>query len=181
MTNSDAKEIIFKSMRDASKYFKFPYSQKDSKMNDKRLSYYCDWERISRKFIKVNEIYDAPKEMCIYDRKKYQYNAGDIISSTNSSFKVLAQIRCKREKKVHENVEIVYEKGYLVKCIKDGYEFEILEHNLSRNYGCPVCSNRKIIRGINDVATTHPDIAKLIANTDDSYNVSFSSSKKLDF
>ena len=181
MSNNDTKEIIFQNMRDASEYFKFPYSQKDSKMNDKYLSSYCDWERISRKFIKVNNIYDTPKEIHIYDRKKYEYNVGDIISSTNSSFKVLKQIRCERKKKVHGNIETAYEKGYLVKCIKDGYEFEVLEYNLSRNYGCPVCSNRKIIKGINDVATTHPDIAKLIANTDDSYNVSFSSGKKLDF
>ena len=174
-------ELKFKSMREASEYFAFPYSAKDSKMNDTYLSSYCIWERISRKCIKVIKIYDIPKKIFIPHRNDYKYNVGDIISSTNSSFKVLKQIRIRRERKTHGNLELTNEKGYLVKCINDGYEFEVLEYNLSRNYGCPVCSNRKIIKGINDVATTHPDIAKLIKNVEDTYNVSFSSSKKLDF
>ncbi len=181
MSNNATQEITFKSMREASVYFNFPYSSKDNKLNNQYLSCYCDWKRISRKFIHVRKIYDTPKEILIYDRKKYQYNVGDIISSTNSSFKVLKQIRCERKRKVHENTEIVYEKGYLVKCIKDGYEFEILEQNISRNFGCPVCSNRKVIKGINDVATTHPDIARLFENIEDAYTTSFSTSKKFRF
>lgn len=178
---NETKELIFKNMHEASEYFDFPYSPKDNKRNDAYLSSYCKWKRISRKFIKVIEIYEAPKEIVIPHRNGYKYDVGDIISSTNSSFEVLKQIRIQRQKKNHGNIETSYEKGYWVKCIKDGYEFEVLEYNLSRNYGCPVCSNRKIIKGINDVATTHPDIAKLIKNTEDAYTVSFSSSKKLDF
>lgn len=181
MSNNNAEEIIFKNMRETSEYFNFPYSPKDSKLNDQYLSCYCDWKRISRKFIQVKEIYDTPKEIFIPHRNGYKYNVGDIISSTNSSFKILKQIRLQRIKTVNNNIETIYEKGYLVKCIKDGYEFEVLEYNLSRNYGCPVCSNRKIIKGINDVATTHPDIAKLLKNNEDAYSVSYSSGRKLDF
>jgi hypothetical protein len=32
--------------------------------------------------------------------------------------------------------------------------------------GCPVCSNRKVISGINDFATTHPELAKEISQGD---------------
>ena len=31
----------------------------------------------------------------------------------------------------------------------------------SAKFGCPICSNRIIVAGINDVATTHPDVVKL--------------------
>lgn len=32
----------------------------------------------------------------------------------------------------------------------------------SRNRGCPICSNKKIIEGINDLITTHPELVKEI-------------------
>ena len=64
---------------------------------------------------------------------------------------------------------------------KDGYEFEVLESALSKNYGCVVCSNRKVIKGINDVATTHPEIAKLFENIEDAYTTSYSTAKKFRF
>ena len=46
---------------------------------------------------------------------------------------------------------------------------------------CPICVNQKIVRGYNDLWTTHPDIAKLLQNPEDGYNVSFGSGKKFVF
>ena len=43
------------------------------------------------------------------------------------------------------------------KCKIDGYEWDALPSHLLNGSGCPVCSNRVIIHGINDVATTHPN------------------------
>jgi len=41
-----------------------------------------------------------------------------------------------------------------------GHEWEQAVHKRAgRNYGCPVCSNHKIISGTNDLATIHPVIA----------------------
>ena len=77
--------------------------------------------------------------------------------------------------------DTVYEKGYWVQCVKDNYEFELLETDISRNYGCPVCTNHKVIKGINDVATTHPEIAELFENIEDAYTTSYSTSKKFRF
>ena len=47
MSNNATQEITFKSMREASVYFNFPYSSKDNKLNNQYLSCYCDWKRIS--------------------------------------------------------------------------------------------------------------------------------------
>lgn len=177
----ETKELIFRSMREASEYFGFPYSKKMNNRNKKYLSCYCDWERISRNYIRIKEIYNPPKEFEIINNRNYKYDIGDIVSSTNSSFKVLKQIRIAREKMHRGKKETVYEKGYLMKCVKDGYEFEVLEDSLSKNYGCVVCSNRKIIKGINDVATTHPEIAALFENIEDAYTTSYSTAKKFRF
>lgn len=46
------------------------------------------------------------------------------------------------------------------KCHKCGYKWKAKVSNRVKGRGCPVCGNRKIIKGINDLATTHPQIAK---------------------
>lgn len=174
----ETKELIFNSMREASDYFGFPYDGKTNKKNDKYLSCYCEWERISRNKIRINKIYDTPKELEMQCTRDYKYNVEDIIYTNNSSIKVLEQIRIKREKIHNGTKEIVYEKGYLVKCLKDSYEFEILESSVTRSYGCPVCSNHRVVKGINDVATTHPEIAKYFENVEETYTTTYSSGKK---
>ena len=45
------------------------------------------------------------------------------------------------------------------KCDK-GHEWEAVIHSRTNGKGCPYCSGRKIWRGFNDLATTHPDIAR---------------------
>lgn len=44
-------------------------------------------------------------------------------------------------------------------CIK-GHEYEMLVSSMVKGYGCPVCANKKILKGFNDLKTTHPDITK---------------------
>lgn len=47
-----------------------------------------------------------------------------------------------------------------------GHEWEaIINSRTKRKYGCPVCSNQKIVSGINDLMTLYPDIAKEISPT----------------
>ncbi len=47
------------------------------------------------------------------------------------------------------------------KCAAFGHEWEALVQNRTRNkQGCPVCSNRKVLVGFNDLQTTHPDLAR---------------------
>lgn len=176
---NESKDLIFKNMREASEYFGFAYDIKANKRNDEYLSCYCKWERISRKFIKIIEIYKVPKERQKKKSNNYKHNVGDIISNKNSSIEILKQIRINKTKTIRGNKKTISEKGYLVKCVKDGYEFEIFEYEISSGYGCPVCTNRKVIKGINDIATTRPEIAKLFLHHEEAYTLSYSSGKKV--
>lgn len=71
------------------------------------------------------------------------------------------------------------EKSYKVKCVKDGYETIMSEQKLKDGYCCPVCSNKIVVRGLNDLATTHPDVVKYLANKEDAYLYSYGSHKKI--
>lgn len=46
------------------------------------------------------------------------------------------------------------------RCHKCEFEWEAKINNRSNGRGCPCCSHKKLVRGKNDLATTHPDIAK---------------------
>ena len=45
------------------------------------------------------------------------------------------------------------------KC-KKGHKWKATGSQVTRGGGCPVCANKKIVTGVNDLATTHPEIAK---------------------
>lgn len=47
--------------------------------------------------------------------------------------------------------------------------------------GCPYCSNRKVLPGFNDLATTHPDIARLVVDVSRASAVSAGSHAKLEW
>ncbi len=42
---------------------------------------------------------------------------------------------------------------------KYGHSWEASPYSRVRGVGCPVCSNKKVLVGTNDLATTHPDLA----------------------
>ena len=45
-------------------------------------------------------------------------------------------------------------------CAKGHNYFSVLSSRALAGNGCPVCNNRLVISGVNDLATTHPEIAK---------------------
>ena len=45
-------------------------------------------------------------------------------------------------------------------CDKCGYEWQSSPNNRKKGVGCPCCSGRVARRGVNDIETTHPHIAK---------------------
>lgn len=74
-------------------------------------------------------------------------------------------------------------KKYRVECQRCGQQSEKEEYVLKYT-GCPVCSNKKIIEGINDVTTTHPWIIDLAPNPTKEQIKKYSygnNSKKFDF
>jgi hypothetical protein len=52
------------------------------------------------------------------------------------------------------------EQKFKWKCAKGHSYSSVLSSRAYAGNGCPVCSNRIVISGINDLATTHPEIAK---------------------
>lgn len=54
-------------------------------------------------------------------------------------------------------------------------------NNLLRGRGCPVCSGKRVLKGVNDISTTDPELVKYFKNEDDAYNHSRGSDKKAFF
>ena len=46
------------------------------------------------------------------------------------------------------------------KCSKCGYKYKLSVKQRAKNQNCPCCANRVVVAGINDLSTTHPEIAK---------------------
>ena len=45
------------------------------------------------------------------------------------------------------------------KCLL-GHTWKEIGYNRARGQGCPICSNHQVLPGFNDLATTHPELAK---------------------
>lgn len=71
-------------------------------------------------------------------------------------------------------------KKYLFVC-DEGHEFESLVSNVfqSGKFGCPICHGRRVLKGFNDIWTTHPEIAKRLKNPEDGYRYNAGSNVKL--
>lgn len=89
-------------------------------------------------------------------------------------------------KSVNHNLELIdeyinYHTGVRFRCKIDGYIFKTEPANVLGGSGCPVCAGRKVVTEINDLWTTHPELAKLLENHEDGYKYSFGTHKKLNF
>lgn len=100
----------------------------------------------------------------------FKYNIGDIVNG----YKILSQERTKKKNgKTY--------RSYNVECIKDGYKNNVSETGLERGDGCPVCNNKVIMRGVNDMWTTNPELASLLADPNDGYKYARCSQKSVDW
>lgn len=68
----------------------------------------------------------------------------------------------------------------LVKCVIDDYEWNADPRKLMRGQQCAVCTNRKVLPGVNDVATTRPDLVKYFKHQDESTQYTSGSEKVID-
>lgn len=101
----------------------------------------------------------------------FRYNIGDELQTTTGTIKIIEQYRDKRN---HKN--------YKYKCLIDGYIGHLTENDyVNKNKGCPVCSGRKVLIGINDMWTTAPEQAKLLANIEDGYRYTQSANEFVDW
>lgn len=98
----------------------------------------------------------------------YKYNIGDIINTTTGKIVIIGLVKGNQG-----------ERQYEYKCEKDGYIGKIKESHLKNGVGCPVCSNKKTIKGINDIATTNSKMVKYFKNIEDTYTHTYCSGKKV--
>lgn len=100
--------------------------------------------------------------------RAYRYKIGDKVATVTGEVIIIDHIRLKQN-----------ERGYKYKCSKDGYVGVIKESHLEDGVGCPVCSNKMVIKGINDLATTCPRMTKYFKNKEDTFIYTDHSSKKV--
>lgn len=69
----------------------------------------------------------------------------------------------------------------LHKCQKCGYEWSARPANILNGKGCPACVGKAVMRGYNDLWTTHPHIAEWLENAMDGYRFTYGSNKKVNW
>lgn len=84
---------------------------------------------------------------------KYIYKVDDIVEGRYSNIQIIKQLR----KKASSGLNV---KWYKYKCLKCGYIHDIAETALLNGTGCPVCANKKVFVGYNDIPTTDPWMVK---------------------
>ena len=105
-----------------------------------------------------------------YLTTNFKYNIGDIVNG----YRILSQERTKKKNgKAY--------RSYNVECLKDGYKNNVPETGLEIGHGCPVCNNKVIMRGVNDMWTTNPELASLLADPNDGYKYARCSQKSVDW
>jgi hypothetical protein len=99
------------------------------------------------------------------------YHINDIIKTKTGNLKIL---------KIYTRN---HRSWYKYQCLNDGYIGNVSGSSIDNGSGCPVCSNppKVIVNGINDMWTTAPEQAKLLANPEDGYKYSRCSNKRLDW
>ncbi|OSA92826.1 UNVERIFIED_ORG: hypothetical protein B2H93_13445 [Clostridium botulinum] len=101
--------------------------------------------------------------------KSFKYNINDVITTKTGKIKIKGLLRLTERKN----------KWYKYKCLDCEYEGNISEDNLLKHKGCTCCNGKKIVKGINDIATTHPYLVEYFVNIEDAYTHSFGSNKKV--
>lgn len=85
-------------------------------------------------------------------------------------------------KSINQDIEIIgkyinMDTKVQVRCLIDGYVWRADPRKLYRGCKCAVCSNRKVVQGINDVKTTRPDLVQYFKNKDETTKYTSGSEK----
>lgn len=66
-------------------------------------------------------------------------------------------------------------------CLIDHHVWSPIPSNLTRGHGCPVCAGRVVIKGINDMLTTCPEVEPFLVYKEDGYLYTKGSHKHINF
>lgn len=153
----------------------------------------------------INYIPEGQQLIVKYNNKNFKITTsgfikcklGKIIGKVTSDFKIKIGTNFKdkkrnititdREYRQKERVDklgrksIANEKWYNYRCNKCSYEGWIIESSLLEGSGCACCCSNPhvVIKGINDIATTHSHLIKYFKNIEDAYTYTYASHKKV--
>jgi len=102
-------------------------------------------------------------------KEGYKFEIGDVVSASTSDLKIIEQMRVGKSKR----------KAYLYECVNCGNMDSIGEYELNK-HGCNVCCSpsRKILKGYNDLWTTHPEVVRQLKYSEIGFEVSKGSHRK---
>lgn len=103
----------------------------------------------------------------IYPIDTHHFDIGDIVKGM-----VVKNVFSKKRNGYNWHVKM-----YTVQCLTDKCVFDIAEAELDKLVKCPVCSNKRVVEGINDIATTHPWMVQYLKNKDDATKYTAKSGK----
>lgn len=107
-------------------------------------------------------------ETCEYD-EGFKYKIGQNVNG--NIILEYVKIKCGKKKK----------RGFLCKCVEDGYIRHVEQYKLNNGTrACAVCDNKIVVKGINDIASTRPDLIIYIHDKTIIHNVTSGSDKDID-
>lgn len=110
-------------------------------------------------------------------KQKFFFEVGETIYSKDRTLLVLDRgVRTKKNNPNHK------ERYYVTKCLDCGWSENIInETQLKIKAVCSCCTGKIVVKGINDLATTHPHLIKYFANKEESYTYGKGSHERLEF
>ena len=108
--------------------------------------------------------------------KKFKIEIGTIFKDNKRDITIIDREKRTRYKKDGSKCN---DKWYKYHCNRCGAELWIIESRLLNEGGCSCCSNKTVVKGINDITTTNPELVKYFINKEDAYTHTYSSNKKI--
>lgn len=101
----------------------------------------------------------------------WKYEIGQNISDEYRNIKITDRYTKEYPYKKNGKQYIHVEKYYKYRCNVCGFnDGNVSEGNLANKHvGCSCCHNRIVVKGINDIGTTRPDLLKYFVDTKDAY------------
>lgn len=166
----------FDSMVELCEFVGWKYDYKYNTRLSKILSKYVSFHRENRNNIIIDEVLNPNIESVQFKsrRKGYDYNVGDIITVRNGNVEILEQTHIVTKHGTKR-------KAYKAKCLKCGYTYTDYDYNFYKQVGCGCCDGKIVVKGINDMWTTNPELANLLADKNDGYKYTSSCNKKVDW
>lgn len=124
----------------------------------------------------------CPKCVQIFKKNNIPYEKSlEYFALTNDKEYLLSEFSVNNNK-TPKDISYGSEDECLWICPKYKHEYEmIVKLRTGQNQRCPYCKGARVLKGFNDLWTTHPYIAKLLKNKQRGYEINAGSHKKEDF